>query len=360
MKLLVLLNENPAGSHDDVHQALARLAQQRELESYYIYPFLARLSSGLGSSSVMSEIIEIARDFEPDAILWSHTGTLKVTDSALQSIRDLPSKPAMGYWDGDIYQSFYKPLPNEIKYLAAKVDVAFCQGIGQMTDEMRKGGCGDIRYVPAGTDEERFGKRRRQHTQILYDVVMIGNCTKSVIPGKTMPGARWRKEIVKCLERKLGGGFAVYGEGWKGPCAKGPVPFTEQSDIYHKSRLAIGVNNLHAKYFFSNRLPIAMSSGVPIVHNYELGMEEVFNPEIRKLFFRDTKEAWNNIRILLDKDQSVLDSIGLMMHGFSLQYLTIFEIMKYIVSALRDYNLARNGKRMVQVRPNPWIEVARF
>ena len=360
MRLLLILNENPAGSHDDVHRALARLAQDGEIQSYYIYPFLARLSEGLSSSAVMSEIVKRAKEFQTDAILWSHTGTLKVTESALQSMRDLPSKPSMGYWDGDIYQSFYKPLPNEIKYLAAKADVAFCQGIGQMTDQLKKAGCPDIRYVPASTDPETFGKLRKQDTSILYDVIMIGNCVRSLFPWKTMPGSRWRKEMVNYLEKKLRSSFAVYGAGWSGPCAKGPVNFKEQDKLYHGSRIAIGVNNLHARYFFSNRLPIAMSCGIPILHNYESGMDEIFNVGIRQYFFKDTNEAWEKIRILLSKDQSELDSIGLMMQEFSFRYLTITEILKYMISVLRDYELARGGKKAVQIRPNPWIKVPRF
>ncbi len=360
MKLLLILNENPAGSHDDVHRALARLIQDGEMDSFYVYPFLARLSDGLTSTDVVSEIVRTAEDFEPDAILWSHTGTLKVNESALQSIRDLRSKPSMGYWDDDLYQSFYKPLPSEIKSLASKIDVAFCRGFGQMTDRLRRVGCRDIRCVPAGTEEERFGKLRGHDTPILYDAVMIGNCVSSFIPWKTMPGGRWRVEIVKYLERKLGKGFAVYGEGWKGPSAKGTVPFKEQGAIYHSGRVAIGVNNLHAKYFFSNRLPIAMSCGVPVVHNYELGMDEIFPIGITKHFFRDTKGAWDNIRNLLDKDQSELDSIGLMMQEFALQFLTIRKIMKYMISVLRDYKSARDSRKVIPVRPNPWINLPPF
>ena len=52
MKLLLILNENPAGSHVDVRNALKMLVQKGELRSYCIYPFSARLEDGLNSQEI--------------------------------------------------------------------------------------------------------------------------------------------------------------------------------------------------------------------------------------------------------------------------------------------------------------------
>ena len=131
MKLFLILNENPPGSHDDVHRALKRLVDEKELQSFHVYPFLARLSDGKNNNEVVMEIIKISEQFQPTAILWSHIGKLKLKNDALKILGRLDSLPVMGYWDGDIYEKPYKPLPKEIIRLARSCDVVFCQGFGE-------------------------------------------------------------------------------------------------------------------------------------------------------------------------------------------------------------------------------------
>jgi len=354
LKLFLILNENPPGSHDDVHRALNRLLIEKELKSFCVYPFLSRLSEGKSNNEVVMEIIKKAEQFQPTAILWSHTGKLKLRNDAFKILGRLDSFPVMGYWDGDIYEKPYKPLPKEIIQLSRSCDVVFCQGFGEMTKTLMNNGCKDIRYVPAVTDEQRFGLMRQKDSNIIFDVVMIGNYVTSKLPWRIFPGARWRNELADLFYEKLGPRFAVFGDGWKGPYSKGPIPFTEQSYIYHSSRIALGVNNLHAKYYFSDRLPIALSSGVPIVHNYETGYEKIFKPIEKYNFFKTTSEAWCITKNILDKDQSELNEIGLRTHRFALDRLTMKKNIKYMIDVLRSYKLGQKKGNTIEVSVNPW------
>lgn len=360
MKLFFILNENPPGSHVDVHCALKRLVDEKELQSFYVYPFLARLLDGKKNNEVVMEIIKKCEQFQPTAILWSHTGKLKLRNDELKILSKLDSLPVMGYWDGDIYEKPYKPLPKEIVWLARSCDVVFCQGFGEMTKIMINNGCKDIRYVPAATDEQRFGFLRQKDSDIKFDVVMIGNYVSAKLPWRIFPGTRWRKELADFFYKKLGPRFAVFGSGWKGPYSKGPIPFIEQNIIYHSCRVALGANNLHAKYFFSNRLPIAMSSGVPVVHNYESGYEEIFKPIENYYFYETTSEAWRITKSLLDKGQSELDEIGLRAHRFALDQLTMMKNIKYMISVLRDYKRAQEKDNKVKMSTNPWAVVSQL
>ena len=360
MKLFLILNENPPGSHDDVHRALNRLVIEKELKSFHVYPFLARLSDGKNNNEVVMEIIKQAEQFQPTVILWSHTGKLKLRNDALKILAGLDSSPVMGYWDGDIYEKPYKPLPKAIIQLARSCDVVFCQGFGEMTKILMNNGCKDIRYVPGATDEQRFGFMRQKGSKIIFDVVMIGNYVMSKLPWRIFPGARWRKELADFFYEKLGPRFAVFGAGWKGPYSKGPIPFTEQSNVYHSSRIALGVNNLHARYFFSNRLPIALSSGVPVVHNYESGYEVIFKPIEKHNFFETTSEAWRITKNLLDKDQSELDVIGLGAHRFALDRLTMKKNISYMIDVLRSYKLGQKKGNKIEVSVNPWGAISQL
>lgn len=353
--MLLILNENPPGAHSDIHYSLNLLKDQGVLEDFYIYPFLSRLADGLKDKDVTQEIVNLAKDFQPSSVLWSHTGSLFVGEDDIRKIRGLSSTLSIGYWDGDIYQKPL-PLPKEIISLCKKCDVVFMQGAGDFSNLLNKNGCKDIRYVPATTDTNRFCKLRSPDQEIIYDVVMIGNNVTSRIPWRTAPGSRWRKELAEFFFKKLGDRFAIFGYGWRTKYGKGPLPFSEQDNLYHSSRVALGVNNaLGARYYFSNRLPIALSSGVPVVHNYESGYEEIFKPAEDFFFFKTTSEAWNMTKQLLERDQKELDEIGLRAYKFALERLTVTDIMRYMISVLRDHRLSKEDGKEIEIRANPWI-----
>jgi len=355
MKLLLMLNENPPGSHDDVHNSLASLKNDGILKSYSIYPFLVRIEDGLNDQKVVKEIIDIARSFQPTGILWSHTGNLSVRENDILSLRNLPSKPSMGYWDGDIYQKYYKPLPKQIIDLAKMCDVSFWPGYCGMIRSLKKNGCFDIRYVPLSTDKMRFSKPRK--TSIIYEVVMVGNIINSVIPFKTFPGSRERKKIADFYYKKLGSRFAVFGNGWNKKYSKGPIPFKEQIDVYQSSRISLGLNNLHAGYFFSNRLPISLSSGVIMVHNYEKGVEKIFEEIGYPYFFRTIQESWNITQNLLEKPQNQLDDLAKKYKQFSLSNISMYQNLKYMIAVLNDYQSKKiNNNNSPPNRINPWIK----
>jgi hypothetical protein len=272
----------------------------------------------------------------------------------------LSSKPSIGYWDGDIYQK-PQPLPKEIISLCKKCDVVFVQGAGDFSHLLKRKGCKDIRFAPAVTDTNRFCKLRSPDQKILYDVVMIGNNVTSRIPWRTAPGSRWRKELAEYFYKQLGGRFAVFGYGWKSQYGKGPLPFDEQVALYHSSRVALGVNNwLGPRYYSSNRLPIALSSGIPVVHNYEAGFEDIFKPAKDFFFFKTTQEAWDITKKLLEKEQSELDEIGFKAYKFVSERLIMTELMRYMINVLKDYKLAQEEGKELETRANPWINGSQF
>ena len=249
-----MLNESVEGSHDDVHRALAELVAAGQLTAYRVYAFPARLEQGLQPHEIAAEIVAEAVDLLPTVILWSHTGHLSIDHACLKRLRSLPSRPAMGYWDGDMYQTPYKPFPRQALMLARACDVVFLPGMNDFVRGLRRSGARDIRYVPSTTDLGRFGGARalRGRRECEFDVAMIGNRHTSRVPFKTMPGLRWRIELAKMFEAKLGQRFAIFGYGWRGSCAQGPVGFTEQGTAYSSAFFGVGVNNLHASYYFSN------------------------------------------------------------------------------------------------------------
>lgn len=356
MRFFIALNETDADPHFDVHKALMKLTDEGIIDEYEVFPFLGRITGGEPPESVMHELVSRAVAFQPDGILWSHTVGLKVRKEDLQYITKKCTGAAFGYWDGDIYEAPYKKLPDEVIELATFCDVTFVQGFGQMTDTLRRSGAKHIEYVPGPTDEWRFGAAPKNSRNLSCDVVMIANSVKSRLPWRTMPGSIWRRELVSLLEKKLGSRFVVYGKGWNGPSAAGPIPFNQQLVAYHRGRVAVGVNNLHAQYYFSNRLAIAMSSGIPLVHNHEIGFERLFSRDFGPFFFRTTESAWSVLRNLLEKDQDTLDTLGAAAREYALTKFSITEVMRFISSVLR---LCSSRKRQTKNDSlnvtNPWL-----
>jgi hypothetical protein len=356
MRLLVVLNENPVGSHDNSRRYLATLKSRGTLDDYAICPFLARLSSGASSREVEEEIIETAADLAATAVLWCHTSSLEVTAATFSRLRRLPGRPVFGYWEGDMYQWPYKPFPPPARRIACACDVVFLAGSSSLLHNLRRRGCGDIRYAPSPADLALFGDAiLLRQTEPEFDLVLIGNNPKSHIPFKTMPGARWRGQIVAMLERKLGQRFAVFGYGWRGPCAQGPVPMERQGEVYARSRAGIGNNNLHAAYYFSNRLPIALSCGAVTLHNWEAGLDQVLGHDAPIRFFRSTGEAWEAVRRVLEADDADLQKERLRARELALARFTFTHVQDYMVAVLRDLWQARQAGAAPRAILNPWL-----
>ena len=356
MKLLLLLNENPSGAHEDVHRTIENCYEKGIISDKIIYPFLAKFAEGLKEEQVLNEIIEISKNFQPALILWMHTDKFKVDQSVINELNNLINKPAMGYWDGDLYQGFYRPVPTELLDLSSACDVVFVQGFSEMTKKMKNRGCKDIRFVPAFSDTKRFYSSEL-HNNKEYDIVMIGNNITSRNPLRiTMPGTRFRKKMVAELSKKYQNRFAVFGNNWKGNYAKGISSYLDQHKIYSNSKITVQVNNYYGKYYFSDHLPIAMLSGIPIVHNYEEGFDELFKDckEIR--FFKSIKEGFKQCEDLLNKSDAELNEIGCELQNYAIKKLTVELAFEYMINVLKEIYVKKNNSDFNYKVANPWLE----
>jgi len=69
------------------------------LEDFAVIPHAARLTGGVDHRLVAEEVLTTARSLEATAIIWSHTGSLRVDEGVLDRLRSLPSRPVMAYSD---------------------------------------------------------------------------------------------------------------------------------------------------------------------------------------------------------------------------------------------------------------------
>jgi hypothetical protein len=347
VKVLIVLNENPLGSHTDLYEAFELLAAEALIEGFDVYPYLLRRSEGLGDADIAAEIHDMARDGLHEVIVWMHTGQLRVLDSALNAIERLPSRPTMMYWEGDAYHPWYRRTPEEMLTIMRHCRLVFVPCGGPMLRVLARAGVGEVRYAPSCTSGKRFPHVWRAERDYHHDVVMIGNRVGSRIPFRTWPGARMREALVKALERRYGARFAVYGQGWTGPSAQGPCRFDDQGLVYALAKVAIGVDNTRYAWAFSDRLPIAMACGIPLVYNGNPGFRDVFGAEFADTFFEGIGDAITHVDRLLLQDNSSLQLCSARNRRFFETDLSMVVVARHVISqsALLALSGRENQKR---------------
>jgi Glycosyl transferases group 1 len=331
MNVLAVLNEDSPGSHPDVYEAFEDLVAEGLIDRFDVYPFLRRRTQGASDEEISGEIRALLQEGGHALIVWMHTGSLDITAAALAAIEALPQRPAMVYWEGDSYHPLYKPVPKEMLALMSRCRQVYLPCGGAVVGTLRAAGVRDLHYAPSCASATRFPRIWQPGGERTHDVVMIGNRVTSRIPFKSMPGARRREGLVRRLERRYGRRFAVYGAGWSGPSAKGPCAFDEQARVYQRATVAVGVNNSTYPLVFSNRVPIAMACGIPLVYSANPRFAEVFPDQVRATFFSTADEALALIDGLLETPPSSLGEMSLRNRAFFEANLTKSAVARFIV-----------------------------
>ncbi len=341
MIALVVLNERPLGSHPDVHEAFEALVAQGVLDGFTVYPYLTRSADGLRDDEIAGEIHASARDTGAHLLVWMHTGRLRIPAKRVDDLKRLPTAPVFLYWEGDSYHPRHKPLPSPMLDLMRRCDAVFMPCGGAIVNTLAKAGVTEVRYAPSCTSGTRFPAIWKPRATFDYDVVMIGNRVRSRVPFRGLPGARDRARLVRRLQQRYGRRFALVGRGWEGPSAVGPCAFDAQSEIYARSVVAIGVNNSTYPLVFSNRVPIAFATGIPLVYKANPGYDLVFGHELSDVFFDGDDDAMRRIDELLSLDASQLTAISHRNRSFFDTALTKTLVARHVV----DRGLALAGQR---------------
>ena len=268
MKLFYLINEPTLNYQVGYREAVKKLINDGSLSGCFFYSFDVKLKDFDGNwNKVIADIASGISNYRPDAILFAHTCNKPFPPSFFKQIKEnLGYKPVYALDERDAYGRFTKRLPKELLSLSKNCDVTFLSSSGGwLFEQFKARNKNQVVYLAQGCDDIHFGQEKQPKAKKLYDVVMIGNLLKSRLPFHSMPGVNKRELIAKALYKRHGKRFAVFGLGWeKYPFSAGTVPFFEQEKILHSSNLSVGVDHfLNYDQYYSDRLPIALFSGVP-------------------------------------------------------------------------------------------------
>ncbi|MCZ7663145.1 MAG: hypothetical protein M5U22_09560 [Thermoleophilia bacterium] len=335
----------------DWYHALERLQQEGIVESFCVVPYLARLNSSLTVDEIADEVVAGAHEVRADIVLWAHTQGLHSAANCAARLRSV-GVAAIGYWDGDWYHPYRNPFPGECLALCSVSDVAFVQGDGLLVGLLHRAGCEDVRYVPASTDDRFVAQPARSEYD--WDLVMIGNRISSRLPFKDMPGAILRRKLVRMFERRLGNRFAVFGHGWTGASAQGPVDYEKQAEAYGLGIASLGCNNWFTRYYFSDRLPIAMASARPSIYYQGEGYDEVFGSDAGVFWYRDLDTAWKQFLAVSADPDAALERAE-RARNIAVSGFTTYRTLIYMLDVLAAHADAETQGVAVRPVPNPWI-----
>lgn len=310
MRVLNLLN-GPFGSQTGVEDGFLALQISRRVQAVKnIYYHV--LWKEQGSSKTLNMIQEIAIAFKPDLIVFYHVDNVQIPREFCRLLKSLPSNPVLVCDEHDGYERFRKPLPKATRNVMAEAHIISLCGLGTMVNLIRKKDRHKIIYTPDHNSLERFCSHWVPTNTRTFDVVMIGNRITSRIPFKRISGAKKREELVRRLGEYFGLRFAVYGKGWDGFVGnRGRVKFNRQIETLRQSWISVGIEHCTGiSHYFSDRLPIALSSGVAHVCHYRDGYSSLFEQDRDLVWFYRVDEAVEIIQETLSKGPEYLIELG--------------------------------------------------
>jgi hypothetical protein len=278
-RLLYLPDELIGGDQVGPRRAFETLSREGSLAGYRVFsPLLEAAASDPIDAS--ARLLKIARSFQPTVILWSHPSSFPVTRDFVSDLRSIQSRPTIVLQEMDAWGTLRKRLTQGTRVLALEADLVYLSGTGTLTRLFKRVGTTRIRYAFDGYDGQRFGLPWSPTSHREFDVVMIANRSRGRIPGGALPGARRRRQLAKLLSAQYGSRFALYGHGWaENRSWKGPLAFEDQGEVNRSAWVSASWDHFPSiANYTSDRVPIALASGVPHVTNYRPGYELIYPP----------------------------------------------------------------------------------
>ncbi|MDX6253912.1 MAG: hypothetical protein QOJ11_246 [Frankiales bacterium] len=269
----------PNGTEPDAQPGLRRgfeaLLAAGELERYTAFPLQYEQQSAR-SSEVWERLIATARLDEPTVILIQHLGHGGLTPRILSDLRAAAPGATLAYHDMDPFGRG-KPLPPDARLITGQADVVLGCGVTDFRQAFLRSGARRFLYAPHAYDDDRFGTAWTPSADRQFDVVFIANHNHSRLPWRRLPGAAGRVALVRLLQKRFGSKAGIFGRGWQGLGAQGPVAYSDQTAVLRSAWTSANWDYFPAEEaYFSDRLPISLAAGVSHVTTRHPGYLELF------------------------------------------------------------------------------------
>lgn len=280
----ILYVPNEAGDFRQLgfRRPLANLQRSGLVSEVSVFSLQWRIRNGGESEQHRQDLVQRIRDYQPNFILMQHLGSTGLTDKHFKAMRRAADFEFV-YHEADPYSRFLHPLPGPARAAGRSADVTFTVGSGIFADNFRRSGSLDVRWASSVFEPDRYryapvcSDPVREH-----DVVVVANRNTPRFRGH--PNWRDRIDFVSLLQKRFGDRLAIYGRGWSGVGAKGPIDFSHQNEAIRSAWISANWDHYaDERGYFSNRLPISLAAGSIHATTRHPGYEDVF-PEYAKAF----------------------------------------------------------------------------
>jgi hypothetical protein len=267
-------NEAGVGRQVGVRRGLTNLRTAGLISDLKIFSLELRISLGGDPEGHRQDFIRAVNEFQPDFLLIQHPGATGLSDHHMLQIRQ-GNDFFLLLHEGDPHMQFFKPLPHSTREIGRHSDVVFTVGGGSFIRSFERAGAKEIKSLPHVFDPARSGPPSSPSHERKNLVVMIANRGTGLV--RRPPGTQGRIQLVELLQSEFGVDFSIYGSGWNGSSARGPLDFDKQSDELHNSWMSANWDHFSTTpMYFSDRLPIALASGSIHATTYHRGYDELF------------------------------------------------------------------------------------
>lgn len=256
-----------------------------------------RMRNGGDPETHRRDLIERVREFRPNVVLMQHLGSTGLTGKHFAAMRAAANFELI-YHEADPYSRWLHPLPRGAAAAGRAADVVFTVGTGTFRQNFRRAGAKDVRWSPHVFEPERYKfSSIGSEAEREFDIVVVANRNRPRFRGH--PNWRDRIKFVSLLQERFGERLAVYGNGWTGAGARGPVDFSHQDEAIQSAWVSANWDHYAAEpRYFSNRLPISLAAGSIHATTYHPGYDDIFS------------EATKDFLILESDIVRLVDSIG--------------------------------------------------
>lgn len=314
MRILYVPNESGDFRQLGFRRPLANLVDNGLVESTSVFSLQWRIRNGGDPEQHRQDLIARVREFQPNFVLMQHLGKTGLTDSHFAAMR-AASTFEFVYHEADPYSRFLHPLPRTARAAGRSANVTFTVGSGVFSDNFRRYGAKDVRWASHVFESERYRRIAvSTETNRPHDIVVVANRNQPRFRGH--PNWRDRIAFVTHLQERFGDRLAIYGNGWTGVGAMGPVDPSSQDTAIRSAWISANWDHYASEpNYFSNRLPISLAAGSIHATTYHPGYSSLFPEETREfLVFGETRRSLGDAieRILTETsaDERIAASIN--------------------------------------------------
>lgn len=292
------------------------------------------------------------RDEEFDCLFLQYFHKTGIPNPApyLEKIRKANPNLLVVTSSGDPFDPLWNPPPASLYQAASQSDLVLTTSMGRLAGELFKRGAKRVSLFPHSACPVRFMGQVPQRPPT-HDVVFIGSRTKSRNPAKSHFWVdRLRARAVARLQKTFGSRFGLHGHGWEGmPSWQGPAEFSRQVEVAASGSVVFGgFPGSRNPFYSSNREPIQMLSGRPLVDFEVAGLRNIYGGEDHFAGFTDMQGAIGSIKHLLE-DESFRSEMGnrarenvLARHMNTHRVETFCDFVEEVIDAKKEH---REGKQ---------------